>query len=151
MQQELIAPCGMNCQLCISYQAKENDINKQGFHRKYCPGCIPRGKNCLHMADSCQRVGKGLVRFCFECQDFPCQRLKSLDKRYRTKYHLSMIDNLEAIKKQGMAGFLADQAIKWRCSACGGVICCHSGLCLKCNLDKLRQTKTYRWTDEVSK
>jgi hypothetical protein len=25
------------------------------------------------------------------------------------------------------------------------VICCHNGLCLNCNLDKLRQKKTYRW------
>lgn len=43
MREELIAPCGMNCGLCISYQFKENDLNKKGFHRTYCPGCIPRG------------------------------------------------------------------------------------------------------------
>lgn len=30
----LIAPCGMNCLLCIAYQFTILDINKQGFHRR---------------------------------------------------------------------------------------------------------------------
>ena len=50
MDEKLIAPCGMNCSLCIAYQFRKNDINKKGFHKKYCPGCIPRGENCTHMS-----------------------------------------------------------------------------------------------------
>lgn len=87
MNEKLIAPCGMNCGLCIAYQFKENDLNKRGFHKKYCPGCIPRGENCTHMKDACELLAKGSIRFCFECESFPCKRLKALDKRYRTKYH----------------------------------------------------------------
>ncbi len=56
MKEMLIAPCGMNCSLCIAYQFKEKDLNKQGFHRKYCPGCIPRGKHCTHMGNRCDYV-----------------------------------------------------------------------------------------------
>jgi len=52
MDQKLIAPCGMNCCLCIAYQFGKNDINKKGFNKKYCPGCIPRGENCTHMRDA---------------------------------------------------------------------------------------------------
>lgn len=52
MNSDLIAPCGMNCSICVSYQFYEIDLNKNGFHRKYCPGCIPRGENCTHMARS---------------------------------------------------------------------------------------------------
>ena len=37
---------------------------------------------------------------------FPASRLKTLDKRYRTFYHMSMIENLEYIKKYGMERFL---------------------------------------------
>lgn len=107
MKADLIAPCGMNCNLCIAYQFKENDINKQGFNKTYCAGCIPRGKNCTHMADKCELLGKGKLRFCFECNNFPCKRLKALDKRYRTKYHMSMIDNLNFIKENGLEAFLA--------------------------------------------
>lgn len=72
MKEILIAPCGMNCQLCISYLAMVNDINRQGFKKGYCEGCIPRGKNCVHMKDQCDLLGNGMVRFCFECEGFPC-------------------------------------------------------------------------------
>lgn len=30
---------------------------------------------------------------------------------------------------------------KWRCPDCGGVICCHNGLCLDCNLGSLSRNK----------
>lgn len=145
MSQELIAPCGMNCSLCIAFQAQKYDLDKQGFKRKYCPGCLPRGKNCMHMKESCAIIGKGQVRFCYECVDFPCKRLKALDKRYRTKYHMSMIDNLRSISKKGMKAFLAGEEARWRCSTCGEGICCHNGLCLHCDLDKLRRNRKYRW------
>ena len=145
MKKDLIAPCGMNCKICVAFQFKEKDLNKKGFHRKYCPGCIPRGKNCTHMADKCELLGKGKIRFCYECGDFPCKRLKSLDKRYRTKYHMSMIDNLEHIRKHGIDIFLKEEEKKWKCSRCGDVICCHNGLCLNCNIDILVKNRKYRW------
>lgn len=141
-KEDLIAPCGMNCRLCIAYQFREMDLNKHGFHRLYCPGCIPRGKNCTHMKDSCELLANGNVRFCFECESFPCKRLKALDKRYRTKYHMSMIENLNFIMEHGIAAFLEQQESMWRCPECGGMICCHNGLCLTCNIDTLIQKKT---------
>jgi hypothetical protein len=142
---ELIAPCGMNCSLCIAYQFRKNDLNKQGFHRMYCPGCRPRGKHCLHMANACELLGKGSVRFCYECSDFPCRRLKSLDKRYRSKYHMSMIENLQFIQTHGMEKFLVKEEKQWQCPECGAQICCHNGLCLQCSIETLRQNKKYRW------
>jgi len=145
MKEELIAPCGMNCGVCVSYLAMKADLNKKGFGKKYCAGCLPRGKNCTFMAKHCNLLGRGLVRFCYECENCPCRRLKDLDKRYRTKYHMSMIENLEFIKEDGMERFLEKEEAKWRCPECGGVICCHNGLCLNCSLDKLRQNKKYRW------
>ena len=147
-KEALIAPCGMNCSLCIAYQFKEKDLNKRGFHKKYCPGCLPRGKNCLHMGDVCELLGKGKIRFCFECEDYPCKRLKALDKRYRTKYHMSMIENLNYIRDNGLKSFLENEKNKWRCTGCGGRICCHNGLCLNCNIDVLVQNRRYRWNEE---
>ncbi|NDL67826.1 DUF3795 domain-containing protein [Clostridiales bacterium F-3ap] len=147
MEEKLIAPCGMNCGVCVNHLAMVNDIRKQGFRRKYCPGCLPRGENCTFMKDSCDLLGKGLVRFCTECPDYPCRRLKALDKRYRTKYHMSMLENLECIREHGMEAFLEKEEEKWRCPGCGGTISCHNGLCLHCDLDKLRRKQTYRWDD----
>ena len=149
MKTELIAPCGMNCSLCIAYQFKEKDLNKKGFHKSYCPGCIPRGKHCTFMGDECELLGKGHIRFCFECDAYPCKRLKSLDKRYRTKYHMSMIENLDFIKENSVESFFEKEEIKWRCPECGGSICCHNGLCLNCNLDMLIQNKKYHWDTPI--
>lgn len=145
---DLIAPCGINCRTCIAYQFGEHDFNKRGFHKKYCDGCIPRGGTCTHMGDSCELLRKGSkdggVRFCFECEKFPCKRLKSLDKRYSTKYNTSVINNLNFIKNNGMNAFLEKEDDKWKCGTCGGSICCHNGLCLTCNLDILIQDKKYK-------
>ena len=145
MDEILIAPCGMNCAICSSYLAMKNDLKKKGFSKKYCAGCLPRGKNCAFLKKQCDLLGKGLVRFCYQCHDFPCHRLKTLDKRYRTKYHMSMIENLVFINAHGIGSFLEKEAAKWRCPSCGEVICCHNGLCMSCSLDKLLQNKKYRW------
>lgn len=145
LKEELIALCGMNCSLCISYQARLYDFDNKGFKRKHCPGCRPRGEHCLHMRDHCDLIGKGQVHFCFDCENFPCKRLKSLDKRYRTKYHLSMIENLILIRDKGIEAFLAEEESKWKCPDCGSEICCHNGLCLNCNLTVLQNNRKYRW------
>ena len=149
MQEILIAPCGMNCALCSSYLSMKNDLRKTGIMKTYCAGCRPRGKNCAFMKKSCQLLGEGKVQFCFECADFPCRRLKALDKRYTTKYHMSMIENLTCIKENGMANFLRQQEEKWKCPECGAVICCHNGTCYTCGQDKLKAKRLkYRWEDE---
>jgi len=147
MEEKLIAPCGMNCGVCTSYLAMKNDLKKKGFGKKYCAGCLRRGKNCVFMKKNCDLLGKGLVRFCYECSEYPCRRLKALDVRYRINYHMSMIENLDSIKRDGIEIFLEKEASKWRCSECGSVICCHNGLCYNCQLEKLRQKAKYRWEE----
>ena len=151
MDEKMIAPCGMNCSLCIAYQSGLKDLKKRGINRKTCPGCVPRGEHCTHMAHTCDKVGKGTVRFCFECEDYPCKRLKALDKRYRTKYHMSMIANLDSIRQNGMQKFLESQEAQWKCPACGDTLCCHVGLCLGCSLEVLLANRKYRWNREENR
>ncbi len=147
MNEDLIAPCGMNCGLCIAFQFKELDLNKKGFQKKYCLGCIPRGEHCVHMASTCEMIGGGKLRLCFECSSYPCRRLKALDKRYSSKYHMSMIENLDYIQANGMERFLKNEEAKWKCPNCGGKICCHNGLCLNCDIDVLVGNRKYRWDE----
>jgi hypothetical protein len=148
MEEILIAPCGMNCAICSSYLAMKYDLKSQGIMKGYCAGCRPRGKNCAFMKKACAKLGEGLVRFCFECAEYPCRRLKHLDKRYRTYYRMSMIENLENIKEHGMKAFLKKEAAKWRCPECGGVISCHNGICFSCGLERLKAKKRrYRWEE----
>jgi hypothetical protein len=149
MTEILVAPCGMNCAICSAYLAMKYDLKREGIMRMYCAGCRPRGKNCAFMKKSCEKLGKGLIKYCFECADFPCPRLKHLDKRYRTFYRMSMIENLESIREHGITLFLEKEAAKWRCPDCGGVICCHNGICFSCGLEKLKNKKRrYRWEDD---
>ena len=62
---------------------------------------------------------------------------------------MSMIENLEYIKKQGIEPFLEKETEKWKCPECGAVICCHNGICFSCGLEKLKNKKNiYRWEEE---
>jgi Protein of unknown function (DUF3795) len=150
MQAELIAPCGMNCAICSRHLALENDVQKKGIKIPYCAGCRPSGKKCAFQ----KRCEKKLlinkkVRFCNGCENFPCESLKRLDNRYRTFFHMSMIDNLTFMKDEGMKKFLKAQGIKWQCSKCGGVVSCHNGICFSCGLGELKnRKKMYRWVDQ---
>lgn len=149
MEAILIAPCGMNCGICSGYLSLKNDLKSRGILKGYCAGCRPRGKNCAFLKKRCDLIGEGKIQYCYECADFPCLRLKHLDKRYRTNYRMSMIENLNYLKENGMPEFLAKEAEKWRCPECGGVICCHNGICYTCGLEKLKNKKRkYRWTDD---
>ena len=125
---KLIAPCGMNCKVCFGYL---RDKNK-------CPGCRGIGKNkpnscrkCI--IKNCQILKKYKMLFCSEeCEKFPCTRLKNLDKRYRTKYGISMLENLTNIQKYGVKKFVKSEEKRWKCPKCGELICVHNNSCLKC-------------------
>jgi len=124
---QLIAPCGMNCGICMGYLRKE----------RRCPGCRCADTNnsdyvrkCI--IKNCETVKHNLSGFCFECLKYPCRRLKQLDKRYRTKYAMSMLENLEFIREHGLSTFLDKENERWRCQKCGGVICIHRGYCYSC-------------------
>ena len=128
-QTQLIAPCGMNCGICRAYLRE----------KKRCPGCWGDDTNkaitCLRcIIKNCETIKQNKSGFCYECEGYPCKRLKQLDKRYRTKYNMSMIENLENIKRLGLKKFTANERKRWQCAKCGGVICVHSGYCLSCGV-----------------
>ena len=149
MNEELVAPCGMNCAICSSYLAFRHDVKQAGIRIHYCVGCRPRNKKCAYLKKRCSLLLNGQVRYCYECQNFPCEKLLHLDKRYRTLFRMSMIENLEYIKANGVRQFLGKEKAKWQCPSCGDIICCHNGICFKCGTSKLKNKKTiYRWEDD---
>ncbi len=148
MEEELIAPCGMNCNLCSGYLALKHDVKSKGIRMPYCTGCRPRNKQCSFLKKRCSLLAAGKVKYCCECADFPCKNLLHLDGRYRSLYRMSMVENLEMLKGSGIQKLLQSQAERWRCPECGDVICCHNGICFECGLEKLRGKKAvYRWED----
>ena len=118
----------MNCEICLGYQREKNkclgcrkiDAYESGCDRK----CIIR---------SCQILKENKMEFCSDrCEKYPCRRLKDLDKRYRNKYGMSMIENLENIKKFGIEKFVESQKKKWGCKKCSSLVCVHRNFCLNC-------------------
>jgi len=63
----------------------------------------------------------------------PCEKLAHLDKRYRERYGMSMVENLKQLKTKGMDEFLKSQTEKYTCPNCGDVICVHNAKCYSCN------------------
>ncbi len=131
--QALVAPCGMNCNICSGYLAYSRNIPRQRGKITHCIGCRPRNKRCAYIKGHCEKLLKNSIDFCFECADFPCQRLKTLDKRYRTNYSMSMIENLNEIKRNGINNFLKNQRGKYTCPKCEGVIYIHNKKCYDCD------------------
>ncbi|MFC2122442.1 DUF3795 domain-containing protein [Bacteroidota bacterium] len=117
MDEILIAPCGMNCGVCLAHL--RND--------RKCPGCHGEDINKSTSAKSCiirncEKVKISQSGFCFECLEYPCKRLKQLDKRYRTKYAMSMIENLEFINGSGLSAFLESENERWRYLCSSGLL-----------------------------
>jgi hypothetical protein len=151
MEEKLIAPCGMNCAVCSSYLSRSNSLKSKGIGIPYCSGCRERDKQCAFLKKRCPTLQTGQVSYCYECSEFPCAQLNHLDRRYRSLYHMSMIENLNLIKKQGIAALLERETQKWRCPSCGATLCCHNGRCFNCESAKLRNKKPlFRWEDDLS-
>jgi hypothetical protein len=127
----LIAACGMNCGLCIGYLRD----------KKPCGGCFKiDDENKPKVCRSCKIVNCDLLAetesgFCYDCRKYPCTRLKNLDKRYRTNYGMSMIENLTSIKKHGIDSFLKNEEEKWKCKVCGSGLSVHRDFCLNCKTE----------------
>ncbi|MFH1237721.1 MAG: DUF3795 domain-containing protein [Candidatus Aenigmatarchaeota archaeon] len=128
MNAKLVAPCGMNCAICSWHLGERK-----------CPGCRTGSrsgiKQCARVF-KCPTFKKNKYKFCIECAKFPCKSIKTLDERYRTRYGMSMTDNLKFIKSNGIAKFLKVQEKNYKCPECGGVVCVHNGKCYAC--DKVR-------------
>jgi hypothetical protein len=133
----LIAPCGMNCSVCSAYLRVKNR----------CPGCRIKTPDKAVSIQRCKILNcdvhqKNKEASCGECSQFPCMHLRNLDKRYRTKYHMSMIENLENIKNKGMKEFLRNENERFTCPECGGTVCVHKGYCFSCKSPRQLTTLT---------
>lgn len=135
MKTLLIAPCGMNCGVCFGYL---RDKNRCLGCRIMCKSKPKQCRKCIIV--HCEILKKNEMLFCSDrCDKFPCLRLKNLDKRYRTKYGMSMLENLKNIDTFGISKFVKSEQKRWKCTKCGELLCVHRDHCLKCG-EKRYQT-----------
>ena len=116
--QLLTAPCGkdcFNCPLCI---AEENRENREAFFKRnnipedkfQCKGCRPNNGYCpgleiLGIDPNCRMyacIQEKKVNFCYECDEFPCERLQPVADRAERVPHALKIYNLCMIQKMGV-------------------------------------------------
>jgi hypothetical protein len=121
----LLAPCGMNCLLCYAHLRV----------KKPCPGC--RGEDpakpghCRVCKIKDCAAGRGLD-YCHNCPDFPCAVIKRLDKSYRQRYRVSLIEMTVRHREAGAGPYLREEVENWTCARCGGVIGLHDRVCSEC-------------------
>jgi hypothetical protein len=127
LEPALVAPCGMNCGLCMGYL---RDKNRCLGCRTGDDGQAKSVRACT--IRTCEKRRSGESTFCIDCDVFPCPRLKRLDTRYRTKYRMSMLENLRAIRDLGVEAFVELERGRWECSKCGGLQCVHTAECIYC-------------------
>jgi hypothetical protein len=128
----IIAPCGINCSLCRAYIRD----------RLPCPGCrgddTNKSKSCIDcVMKNCPELDAGNFQFCYSCARYPCPRLQHLDTRYRTRYGLSVIANLDRIRDAGVEFFLSEEATRWTCPECGSRLCMHKPNCPNCGFARV--------------
>lgn len=134
----IVAPCGLICDLCLGFQREKNK----------CSGCTGKGEKLSSCAKciivNCPEKNGDPTKLCYVCSKYPCKRLKALDKRYKTNYGESLIENFKKIEQSGLDGFILEAEKTWRCPGCGELLNVHRPVCLHCktpNSHYLRKPK----------
>lgn len=104
--------CGLFCGTCPYYP---ND----------CHGCLSdkvRGDCviCVHGFRAC--ADAHAVQRCFECPDFPCQRLEDFSKIHIVNgicHHENVIRDLTEMRETGVKSWVEKQTGLHTCQACG--------------------------------
>lgn len=130
MNENMIAPCGLNCALCKRALQKESP----------CPGCLgddsQKPEFCANrcLIHHCELRKSLPDRYCDSCEKYPCKDVIEKEIRYSNAYPLieTPIGNLSYLRENGMDAFLQREDERWRCPACHGTVCVQTGVCAEC-------------------
>ena len=145
---KLVSICGLYCGTCPQYLAyQENDAEQlakisreRGIPVKEvrCDGCLSDRVisfcvECRHGFRQCAKEKK--VTWCFECVDFPCQRLRDFTNIHIVdgiSHHAHVIDDLQYMKEQGIEAWVEKQEKAGRCPQCGKRLYWFTRVCPNC-------------------
>lgn len=128
IDEKMLAMCGMNCSVCY----KHLSVKK---YSKSCHGCRQGDETLPNSCRKCKIkdcANEKNLKNCFLCKDYPCKWIKTLDKSYRQRYDVSLIENGLCCKKDGIDSFLRQEKKKWTCPKCKGIISLHDKFCSEC-------------------
>ena len=120
---QLTAPCGLDCFNCPLYLANGNESWREAIAKKlnipkskaYCPGCraVKGAPVCHGMDEPClvyRCIEEKGHEFCFECDEFPCDRLHPYADKAREVPHNTKMFNLCLIQKMGLEEWAKEKA-----------------------------------------
>jgi len=125
MDPKLIAHCGINCAVCYRFLQETNP----------CPGClVGEGKKLPHPKCEIRPCANlHAVVHCYECAEFPCEKIARLEAIYTKRYGMSLVLNNYTMKNGGISRFLASERIKWDCPNCHHRLSVHLPNCPHCH------------------
>ena len=112
----MVAPCGIDCGICELHICKDNprlydQLITRGIPKDKipCAGCRNIEGMCPVHPTKCATytcVTERKVDFCYECSDFPCEKLQPAADRAEILPHNTKVFNLCTIKNFGLEHFL---------------------------------------------
>lgn len=121
----MVAICGMNCTVCYKHL-----IPKKCNGCKYDDESLPKHCRDCKIKDCAKNKN---LKYCFECAKYPCKWIHNLEKSYKQRYKVSLINNGLFIKENGIGEFLKMEKKKWTCSNCNSIISLHDRFCSECH------------------
>lgn len=117
----MAAPCGLLCSDCGVYRVKDDpslreiliakNLNWKGIP---CPGCRTIKGKSQFISGTCATYACVTERghdFCYECPEFPCDKLNPSADRAGDLPHNIKVFNLCCIKEQGLAKWLQNASV----------------------------------------
>ena len=84
------------------------------------------------------------MTWCFECREFPCQRLRDFLPIHVVNgisHHARLIEELQYIKERGMEGWIEKQNQEGSCPRCGRMLYWHDRVCPGCQTPMNRPSR----------
>jgi hypothetical protein len=143
--------CGLYCGTCPFYLAfRENDSEmlKKISQEKgmpiddlRCDGCQSDrvSEHCAVCPYDFRKCAAGHgVTWCFECSDFPCERLEAFKDVHVVNgisHHIHVIEDLTEMKEHGIESWVEKQEKNSRCPTCGKISYWFDRACSDCQAE----------------
>jgi len=132
---ELVGICGLYCGTCPVYLAsrEQDPAQLEAMSRDRgipveeirCDGCLSENVygpcvDCRHGFRRC--ASEKRVTWCFECEEFPCRRLRDFTDVHIVNgisHHAGVIEALQSMKEHGIEKWLEAQEREACCPTCG--------------------------------
>lgn len=113
---DFVAPCGIDCGTCELNICRDNPVLTKYLigrgipeNRIPCDGCRNIEGKCPVISGTCATyscITEKNHNFCFECSDFPCNKLNPAADRADVLPHNTKVFNLCTIQKKGVEEFV---------------------------------------------